>query len=232
MRNNDPSAPLYGGSSSLCDYILERQLKQIQPRSIVDFGAGGGKNGRIAKEVLAENVRLIAVEGFEKTAQMLSSESLYDEVHHTLIQSWVFEDSSHYDLAIFGDVLEHLRPTEIHRVLRACLGRFKHIVVICPLYEIFQEDVYGNPLEVHQTYITSSFFDRYKPTEKHTIKGENWTIMNVYIFSQYRPEPLYRRASWLVFHSLMVVLQPFGLARPLVDMLKRYLLKYKRLIRD
>ena len=37
----------YGTSASLCDYVLIHQLAEMQPSHIVDFGAGGGKNGRL-----------------------------------------------------------------------------------------------------------------------------------------------------------------------------------------
>ena len=236
MSDMDYAEQQYGSSVSLCDYILKHQLEEIKPRQIVDFGAGGGKIGKIARQVLDERVKLIAVEGYEKTAQMLSCQSLYNEVYHTLIQEWNFKDLTKYDLAIFGDVLEHLTPKEINIVIRQCIKKFKHIIVICPLHIISQEERYGNPLEIHQTYVTSNFFDRYNPIEKHIVKGKDkgseWTIMNVRILSTDESVPIYRRLSWFVFHKAMLILQPFGLSKPFVNILKRYALKYKWLLRD
>jgi Methyltransferase domain len=223
----------YGISATLCDFILKHQLEELQPLQIVDFGAGGGKNGRIARKIVGDRCSLIAVEGSEKTAQMLSAEGPYDKVHCALIQQWVFEDAGKYDVAIFGDVLEHLKPGEIHKVIGQCLARFNHIIVVCPLHDIFQDDAYGNELEVHRTYITSGFFDRYNCVEKHIMKGKEWSIMNVRILpARAQAEPVWRKVSWSVFHRTMLVLQPLGLARPLVNVLKRYALKYKWLIRN
>jgi hypothetical protein len=225
----------YGSSASFCDYILMHQLTEIKPRQIVDFGAGGGKIGKIVRQVLDENVRLIAVEGCEKTVRMLCSQGVYDEVNHTLIQKWDFEDSTKYDMAVFGDVLEHLTPGEIHAVIRRSIKKFRHIIVICPLHEIFQKEIYGNPLEIHRTYVTSAFFDRYNPIEKHIVRGIDgieWTIMDVRIVSADKAAPIYRRVSWFVFHNTILILQPLGLARPFVNMLKRFVMKYKWLLKD
>jgi len=221
----------YGSSSSQCDYVLQYQIAQMRPQQIVDFGAGGGKNGRIARELLGNSVRLIAVEGFESAAQSLRESGLYDEVCHDLLQRWVEKDAGTYDLAIFGDVLEHLTPSEIHMVVQQSLTKFKRIIIVCPLHDIFQEDCYGNSLEVHRAYITANFFDRYHPTEKHVVQGREWTIINVAI--NLKPQvPLYKRISWGAFHASMVALQPIGLARPFVNFLKRNFLRYKWLLRD
>jgi NADPH:quinone reductase-like Zn-dependent oxidoreductase len=232
MSDKDYVEYHYGTSSSLCDYILEHQLQEIKPQQIVDFGAGAGKVGKIARQILDKHVRLIAVEGSDKTAQMLSCQNLYDEVCHTLIQEWDFNDVMKYDLAIFGDVLEHLTSKEIHIIIKQCIKKFKHIIVICPLHDIFKDEAPGNPLEIHNTYMVSNFFDHYNPIEKHIVRSKEWTIMNVYIRAMEESVPIYRSLSWFVFHKAMLILQPFGLARPFVNVLKRYARKYKWLLRD
>jgi hypothetical protein len=139
-----PDAPVKAGSSaSLCDDVLRLQLRQLAPARVVDFGAGAGKNGRIVREVLGSGSHLVAVEGFERTAAILSAQGPYDEVHHSLLQTWIERYDGHSDLAVFGDVLEHLSRNEIHRVLRTCLRKFDHVIVVVPLHDIFQDDEYG-----------------------------------------------------------------------------------------
>ena len=233
MSNTECKKQEYGSSVSYLDYVFKNQLEKIKPQQIVDFGAGGGKNGKIARQIYAKDTYLVAVEGCENTASNLTKQSTYDKVCHSLIQEWDgFQELTKYDLAIFGDVLEHLKPKEIHMVIKLCIKKFKNIIIICPLYEIFQEESYENPLEIHQTYVTSTFFDRYKPIEKHIVVGEEYTIMNLYIKPTSNSIPLYRNMSWLVFHNTMLVLQPIGLARPFVNLLKRYAMKFKFLLRD
>lgn len=230
MQTTEGTRQDYGTSASSCDYILRSQLERLQPHSIVDFGAGGGKNGKIAKQHLSDNVKIFAVEGCKKTAEMLPSLGVYDQVYHALIGDWLHNDKCKYDLAIFGDVLEHLNPKQIHETLKICLERFKHIIIVCPLYDIFQEEAYNNPLEVHQTYIYPAYFDMFNYTEKHVVKGHEWTIMNIYIHTECELPPRLVRLSRSLFHVAMLLLQPVGLARPFVNLLKRYALKYKWLI--
>lgn len=211
---------------------MSHQLAAAEPQSIVDFGAGGGKNGYLAREVLGRKARLIAVEGCEGNTQKLREDGIYDEVHGCLLQDWLRQDSNSYDLAIFGDVLEHLTPKDIHWVIGQCMKRFRHIIVVIPLYDIFQDAVYENPLEVHRAYVTESFFNSYPVTEKHIVEGVDYVIMNVLIVtSDQRRTPPYRRAAKSLFHVAMLILQPLGLARPTVDFIKRHFLRYKGILR-
>jgi hypothetical protein len=221
-----------GSSETILDYVLRHQIVEAQPGTVVDFGAGGGKNGRIAREALGGGVRITAVEGFERTARMLAVDGPYDEVRPMLIEEWIRTDSGEYDLAIFGDVLEHLTPRQIHNTLRACATRFKAMVVVSPLHDIFQESCYGNDLEVHRSFITSGFFDKYDVVEKHIVVGREWTIMNVLIRPGSQAQPWYRNGSRSLFYAAMRVLQPIGLARPFVGFLKKYLKGYRWLLRD
>jgi hypothetical protein len=218
---NTTPAERYGTSTSVCDYIVQHQIKACRPASVVDFGAGAGKNGHLVRGALpAASCSLTAVEGFEGAARMLEQGGVYDRVECALIQDWVERDGGRYSLAIFGDVLEHLPPRQIHRVLRACFTKFDHIIIVVPLNDIFQDDVYGNQLEVHRAYVTPAFFDRYRPVEQHIVKGGGYTMMNVLIMTQETQRDWQRRALAVSFDVVMKCLQPIGLARSFVDLLK------------
>ncbi len=225
------SSKQYGSSVVICDYIVKHQLKVLKPSEVVDFGAGGGKNGQLVREVLGRNCQLTAVEGFTNSAKMLAEQKVYDRVDTALLQEWAEQDTGLNSVAILGDVIEHLTPPEIHRFMRKCLNKFGYIIVVCPLHDIFQDEVYGNPLEVHRSYITARFFDRYRPIEKHIIEGESYTMMNLLIASKTKSKPIYHQVAWRTFHMTMLVLQPLGLARPCVVLLKRFAQKYKGLLR-
>jgi hypothetical protein len=54
--------------------------------------------------------------------------------------------------------------------MRSAMEQFDHIIIVVPLHDIFQDDSYGNGLEIHWAYITHHFFDRYKPVEKHIVR--------------------------------------------------------------
>jgi hypothetical protein len=228
MVDNSSLQRIYGRSVPYCDHLVKNHLDQFKPLHIVDFGAGGGKHGKIARQVLANNVYIIAIEGFKDTVQMLSSTGIYDEVHNLLIQDWLYSDSKKYDMAIFGDVLEHLKPKEIHKVIKCCIDKFRLIVIICPLHNIHDKEEYDNPLEDHQTYITNGFFDRYEWVEKHIIKKGEWNMMYILIQPDTRSMELFwkrlmKRLFTQVFHTSMLLLQPLGLAKPLADIVLRYI---------
>jgi hypothetical protein len=163
---------------------------------------------------------------------MLVDKGWYDEVHHALLEGWIEAVRGHYDLAVFGDVLEHLRPRQIHRVIRRGLRTFDRLVIVVPLCDLFQGESYGNPLEVHRTYITEAFFDRYHPVEKHIYRGAKWTIMNVCLLANRPRARLCRRLAWYTFDRCVVLLQPFGLARPFATVIRKCFRRYKSILCD
>jgi hypothetical protein len=229
---NQPSETIqYGASTWICDYLVEHQLAKLRPATIVDFGAGAGKNGLLAKKALGTASKLIAVEGFARTAEMLQQMGPYDRVDQALIQDWLATNKDRYSVALFGDVIEHLTPREIHSTIRSCLQRFDHIIIVVPLHDIFQDDAYGNPLEEHKTYVTSGFFDRYRPIEKHIVESPEFTMMNVVISARPVISSVYQRITRNVFHVAMLLTQPLGLARPLVKVLKCTVGGFKSLTR-
>ena len=220
----------FGLSEYICDFALVEQLRKLAPASVVDFGAGYGKNGEIVRKILGAACTLVAVEGFGPAADALRSGGVYDRVSHSLLQDWLDNNNAPYSVAIFGDVIEHLTPREVHRCLELCMRKFDHIIIVAPLHDIFQDGAYGNELERHKTYITQGFFDRYRPIQRHVIVGSDYTIMNVLIQTRLPKKSLATRAAWSAFHMAMLALQPVGLARPTVDLLKMTLGRYKRIM--
>ena len=230
MTDNTNQTGQYGMSMTTCDYLVAHQLLELQPNRIVDFGAGGGKYGQLIRQTLGREVLVTAVEGAPDTVRWLIQQNLYDQVDGQLIQKWLATNNEQNDVAIFGDVLEHLTPREIHEVIRLCLPVFRAIIIVCPLHDIFQDESYGNPLEVHRTYVTDNFFDCYDISEKHIIQSGAWLMMNVLIVTgQQKADRLVRLVSRL-FHYSVLLLQPLGIARPIVGFAKNHFLRYKWLL--
>ena len=167
MISSMPDSLIHGTSGTWLDYILRHQLAEIRTASVVDFGAGEGKNAHLIREVLGTGCRIVAIEGFAPTVRMLEDSGLYDEVHGALIQEWCARNAATCDLALFGDVLEHLSPRAIHRVIRDCLPRFRELIIVVPLCHNQQDAVGGNRLEIHRSYLTPRVFRRYRPVEQH-----------------------------------------------------------------
>jgi len=223
--STDENRNQFGSSANYLDYVLLHQLAEFAPKRIVDFGAGEGKNGKLIRSVFKNDCEIIAVEGYEPTANMLKTAGIYDEVHHSLIQKWLQENTKQYDLAVFGDVLEHLTSREIHQAVKTALTCFERIIIVVPLYDLYQDEMYGNPLEIHKSFITGKCFDRYHPLEKHirvgrNETGEGYTIMNVFITRKRRRESFLRRLELGVIRFWVPLLEPIGLGRAFISFLQ------------
>lgn len=122
-----------GSSDRTLDYITQAQITALCPVSVVDFGAGAGKYGYIIRTVRGNDCRMTAVEGFAKTVEYLRQDKNYDVVCHALIRDWLATNTQRYDLAIFGDVLEHLTRREIFHTLSQARVFFNEIIIVVPL---------------------------------------------------------------------------------------------------
>jgi hypothetical protein len=120
------------------------------------------------REIFGEDTYLVAVEIFKKTARYLKNEHIYNRVVNLDIVSWCKDNTSYYDLAILGDVLEHLYNfDEVHYILNRVLSHFDNIIIISPLGEEKQGAKYGNIYETHRLIFDDHFFDRYHIVEKN-----------------------------------------------------------------
>lgn len=87
-----------------------RQHFPDKSASILDVGAGGGKYRRL----LAEYPNMDALEVWEEYVNEEGLRGLYRQVHIADIR---YFNPQHYNLVIFGDVIEHLTRVEARLVL-------------------------------------------------------------------------------------------------------------------
>lgn len=212
----------YGTSETTLDFITTEQIKAIQPATIVDFGAGGGKYGCLLRETLGRSPKITAVDGFPATAEALRQNKDYDTVDCMLIHDWFANNTIHRNLAIFGDVLEHLTRREIFWTLKQAMHWFDEIIVVVPLFHVHQDTVYGNELETHRAFIDERYFDRLNPVEKHIIKTDNHIMMSVRINASCKPTTLRTMSPHDFFRWLMIKLERVGMAKTLWRVLNRF----------
>lgn len=174
-----------GVSNDLMASYVAQQVREIGPRRVVDFGAGLGKMGRLCRELLGDEAALVAVEGFERTAETLRAMNLYNRVDHALIQDWLRANTERFDLAIFGDVLEHLTRKQAFEALNRALAVAANVIINIPLRNLHQ-DCDDNPLELHRGYFTDRCFDaRYVLREKHVASpSAGYAKMNMWIVAR------------------------------------------------
>lgn len=137
-------------SSNTFDDVLIDHIYRLNPKTVLDIGAGAGKNGFIIKRANKD----IIIDGLEPTEKYIKDyglESIYDNVYQKDMFSFTKENSSkRYDLVILGDVLEHLFRTEVIDYLDYFSYRAKWIVAIWPT-NMQQDDAHSNHFEIHKS---------------------------------------------------------------------------------
>lgn len=124
-------------------WVLQK-VKEINPQTIADIGAGAGTYSHLIKPEL--NVHMTAVEIFEENINRFNLANLYEEVLHKDVREL---DSLNYDLVIFGDVLEHMTKEEALAVWNIAKRDAKYAIINIPIVHYEQGAIEGNPHEVH-----------------------------------------------------------------------------------
>ena len=125
-------------SSDVWNDDVRRVLRGLKPNArVLDIGAGAGKYGRMAREERDDIGHLIAVEPTEKYIEQFGLRDVYDEISTEDALNFLEGAAQHYDdyrfdLAILGDVLEHLRFSDGVDLLQMLSYRAADIVVLTP----------------------------------------------------------------------------------------------------
>ena len=101
-----------------------------------------------------------AVEAFGPNINFHNLTRKYRKVYEIDIDDFRY---AHYDLIIFGDVIEHMEVEKAQRVLKYAWDRCDDMIIGVP-YMYPQDELYGNPYEVHkQPDLTPEIFDERYP---------------------------------------------------------------------
>lgn len=122
---------------------------------ILDVGAGEGTYYHL----LGKNYDWSAIEIWHDTAIYLSK--FYNKVYEgSVVDFWYPE---HYDLVIFGDVIEHLTVEDAQECIARAKKNADAILIALP-YDMEQGTLYGNEAEIHlQTKMTPEIFNERYP---------------------------------------------------------------------
>lgn len=122
--------------------------------SILDVGACDGK----WRFLLPDYPNVDAVEAYMPNAEKIIK--AYRTVYVCNIDTLKYD---HYDLVIFGDVLEHLDVKQAQSVLAYAKNHADNILISVP-FEYEQGALYGNPYEIHaQSDLTPALFEERYP---------------------------------------------------------------------
>lgn len=140
-------------SANTFDSILQDHVVKLNPKSILDVGAGSGKNGKLIRQTGYKN-KLECLEPTEEYVTQYALSNIYDTIHTKNIQEFVnTQYKFSYDLIIFGDVLEHLFRSQVIDYLDYFLYKSKWIIVLWP-NNMPQDDYGNNPYEIHKSNFT------------------------------------------------------------------------------
>ena len=122
----------------------------------LDVGACDGEYA----DLLGDYLTMDAVEVWEPNIRTFNLKSKYRMVIAGDIREVKY---IHYDLVIFGDVIEHMSVEDAQRVIEYAKEHSDMIIVAVP-YQFKQDAIYGNPYEKHiQDDLTEELFmERYK----------------------------------------------------------------------
>jgi trans-aconitate methyltransferase len=121
----------------------------LKPKIVLDVGAGAGKYGRIIRSICPD-VHISAIEVEEDYIHRFNLHGIYDEIVCGEIQKLLSPQyvEAEYDLAILGDVIEHLKKSEGIDVLNFLMYRTRWLLVVYPV-QYLQNSVDGYLHEAH-----------------------------------------------------------------------------------
>ena len=138
------------GKPEICAWIRTWFPRDAE---FLDVGACDG----LWRRLLPDFPNMDAVEAYWPNAMRLEG---YREIFSVDIRNLEYD---HYDLIIFGDVIEHLSVKDAQCVLDYAGPRCRDMIVAVP-FEYVQGEIYGNPYEVHiQDDLTPENFDERYP---------------------------------------------------------------------
>lgn len=118
---------------------------------ILDIGAGSGTYIDLIKHEhsLCQNAEWIAVEAWQEYINKYQLTEKYSTVLHQDACTLNWEEMGEFSVAIAGDVLEHMTKDAAIQLVENVLHHCKTLIISIPIVHMPQEEIEGNPFEVH-----------------------------------------------------------------------------------
>lgn len=122
------------------------KIKEINPSTVLDVGAGQGVYLDIIRRDLGDKVNVVAVEVWKPYIEQFNLIQRYDKVIESDIRNI---NDFNYDLVIFGDILEHMSEEDALNVWDMVSRQAKSAIISIPIIHYHQDAINNNPYEVH-----------------------------------------------------------------------------------
>lgn len=120
-------------------------------KRILDIGAGSGTYINLIKikNRVCESAEWIGVEAWQDYIERFDLKNKYTTVINQDARQLDWNSLGTFDVAIAGDVLEHMTKDEAITLVDQILAHCKTLIISIPIIHMPQDAVEGNPYEVH-----------------------------------------------------------------------------------
>ncbi|WP_259780244.1 methyltransferase domain-containing protein [Aestuariispira ectoiniformans] len=140
------------GSSQFGKLYTTLLLKKLYDlgmiRRVMDVGVGSGTYHNLLAEHLPD-ADWIGVEVWEPYIERFDLRSLYGTLYNEDVRTLDFDEIGKLDLTLYGDILEHMTKEEAQAVMEKTLAASRLVLLSIPIVHYPQDEVEGNPYEVH-----------------------------------------------------------------------------------
>jgi predicted TPR repeat methyltransferase len=130
------------GKPEIFNWVLQ---KSNDINSILDIGVGEGTYFNLLSSIKEFNWD--GIEVWDPYIEQFNLKDKYDVIHN--IDARQFTWNKHYDLTIAGDILEHMTKEEAIILVDNILKNTNTLIISIPVIYSPQDDVGGNPFEIH-----------------------------------------------------------------------------------
>ena len=124
----------------------QQKIVELNPKTILDVGAGQGVYLNLIRESLGDNPIVTAVEVWQPYIDQFNLENRYDYLYPLDVREL---SSFEYDLVILGDVLEHMSEQDAIDLWDRISKQAKYAIISIPIIHYHQDAINGNPYEIH-----------------------------------------------------------------------------------
>jgi predicted TPR repeat methyltransferase len=120
-------------------------------KRVLDIGVGAGTYAKIIKSQknLTKDAEWVGIEAWAPYIEKFELNKLYNQIINSDVRLLEWDSLGFFDVAIAGDVLEHMTKEEAVNLVEKVLDRSTTMIISIPIWEYPQGAAHGNPFEIH-----------------------------------------------------------------------------------